>query len=136
MSVRDMPYKLLREYEITPFNSGAICREKRILLSRFATVRNGILYVPQPLVHRVFLPLRQVPAAGRRRVLAMLDFLQSMRTRDEDTITKKAASVLVDLLFKELVRTQLLQWESVKSSRSLIRALSNKCSYLCLESVS
>ena len=66
MSVRDMPYKLLREYKIAPFNT--IFRERRIVLSRLATVRNGMLLVPQPVVHRVFLPLRQVPAAGRRQV--------------------------------------------------------------------
>lgn len=56
MSLRDMPYKLLREYEITPFTSGSIAREGRILLAQFATVTAGLLCClsPDPTFNEFF----------------------------------------------------------------------------------
>lgn len=78
MSVRDMPYTLLRKYEITPFTSGSIGRENRILLSKFARIHGGILFVPRPLVHRVFVPLGSVPARGRKEVIRIMEFLEKV----------------------------------------------------------
>ena len=134
MSLRDMPYKLLREYEITPFTSGCIANEKRLLLCKFATIHGDVLFVPHPLVHRVFLPLRQVPARGRKQVVTMLEFLEDMGTSDSETIAKKAAVILVDRLLDELVRTQLIPRVSVLgTSRALVRHGGNVHSVISAE---
>ena len=63
MSVRDMPYKLLKEYGIAPLGQGVIAQEKRILLTQCATLHRGLLHVPRPLFHRVFLPLVELLSA-------------------------------------------------------------------------
>ena len=88
MSTKDMPYHLLREYNITPVDSGVMARERRLILYRFARVAGGILTIPRPVVHWVFVPLRHLPAEGRRQVVRMLRLLDEIRGGDGDSIAE------------------------------------------------
>ncbi len=59
MSTTDMPYHLLREYDITPIGSGVMARERRLSLLRFANVVGGVLHLFSPVI------LNHLPANGR-----------------------------------------------------------------------
>ena len=122
MSVRDMPYELLKQYQIAPLGSGVIQRENRILLSNCATVdRRGLLTVPVPLIQKVFLPMVEMPSSGRRQVLRLMEFLDKVRVNDRDEISQKAASVLVQQFLDDLVRTgQVARHSALHQARVLV----------------
>ena len=77
MSLKDRPYRLLKDYHITPIESGVIGRLNRICLLNLAVVTSGVLFVPTGGVHRVFIPLNHLPASGRKQVIGLLKFLDS-----------------------------------------------------------
>ena len=121
MSLHNMPYQLLRHYEIAPFTSGVISRERRLVLFKFATIHCGVLFLRQPVMDRVFVPLRQVPPSGRRQVIRMLEFLEMVGTNSRQQISKKAANILVDCFLNQLVKSQLIPRLSVlTSTKSLV----------------
>ena len=98
MSVRDMPYRLLKEYQIAPLGQGVIAEHKRIFLSSCAVVdEHGLLRVPRPMFHRVFLPLVQVPAHARRQVVRMMEFLAMICVSSSKEVAEKAADVLFSM---------------------------------------
>ena len=106
MSVRDMPYKLLKAYEIAPLGQGVISQHNRIVLFQCAVVDNrDILHVPRPLFHRVFLPLVEVPSHARKQVVGMMAFLDAVRVCSGKQLANKAATVLVEQWLDELVRS-------------------------------
>lgn len=81
MAVKDMPYQLLRDYKITPIESGVMATKKRLTLSGQAVLSaNGLLYVPRERVGRVFAHLRELPGQARRQAQKMLNFLEDMKT--------------------------------------------------------
>lgn len=127
MSTKDMPYHLLREYDITPIGSGVMWRERRLSLERFARVVGGILHLSNPAIHRVFVPLRHFPADGRRQVIRMLTLLEDIRASDgSGTVPKKCAEILVKCLVEELVGNNVVVRRSVlTSSKQLV---GNGCS--------
>ena len=124
MSVRDMPYRLLRDYEIAPISSGIIGRKKRILLVQCAAVdSSGLLTVPIPLVDRIFLPLDSMPSQGRREVIRLMEFLEKVRCNDRMALTQKAASVLVDQFLEQLVTSGQVPRPSVlRTVRALVQS--------------
>ena len=72
MLTRDMPYRLLKQYEIAPLKTGVIARENRILLANCAVEdEGGLLSVPLPLVDRVFFPMVEILSHGRRQVFRL-----------------------------------------------------------------
>ena len=104
MSVRDMPYALLREYNIAPLGQGVIARKRRLVLSQCCKVHRGVLHVPRQLFHRVFLPLVELPSYAKRPVIEMLKFLEKLRVSDRREATEKAASILVEQFLEDLIR--------------------------------
>lgn len=94
MSLKDRPYQLLKDYHITPIESGVIGRMNRLYLRGLAVLRGGVLYVPTTVVHKVFIPLRHLPATGKKQVIAMLKFLQTLYTRNLQDI-KKCTQILL-----------------------------------------
>lgn len=60
MSLKDMPYKLLQEYNIMPIEGGVIGSKRRLCLSGIATLHGGVLYVPS--VH----PFERTPWHGTK----------------------------------------------------------------------
>ena len=105
MSVRDMPYRLLKAYEIAPLGQGVISQHNRIVLFQCAVVERDLLHVPHPLFHRVFLPLVEVPAHARNQVVGMMEFLDAVRVCSGKELAVKAATVLVQQWLDELVRS-------------------------------
>lgn len=93
MSTKDMPYHLLREYDVTPIASGVMARERRLSLCRFAHLVGGVLHISSPVVHRVFVPLNHLPADGRRQVVRMLALLEEIRNGDGDSVAEKCAGI-------------------------------------------
>jgi len=122
MSTKDAPYGLLRAYDVTPIGSGVMARERRLCLLRFANVVGGILQIPRPVVHRVFVPLRRLPAEGRRQVVRMLALLEEVRGGDEDSIAGKCAAILVKGLLAELLASNLIPRKAVLMSPSQLVA--------------
>lgn len=114
MSPRDMPYSLLKEYEIAPLGQGVIARHNRIVLNQCAVVVDDRLHVPRPLFHRVFLPLVEVPSHAKRQVVRMMEFLDKIRTSSKKDVAKKAASILVEQFLDELVCTGQVMHFTVK----------------------
>ena len=79
-------------------------------------MRGGILYVPTDVVHRVFIPNNRLPASGRKQVLRLLEFLETMGTRDRQVIKTKCATILVEEYVAELVKSQVVPSRRVLSS--------------------
>ncbi len=119
-----MPYRLLKDYDIAAIGSGCINREHRILLTGCAIVRHdGLLFLPQPLIHRVFLPLRKIPATGKKQAIRMIKFLDQMRCSSKQDLADKAASILVEQYQEELIITGVIPRLAVlKTARSLVGA--------------
>lgn len=123
MSLKDKPYHLLRHYHITPIESGVIGQLNRICLRGSAVLRGGILFVPTATVHRVFIPFKCLPATGRRQVIRMLKFLDTIKSRNIATISNKSAEVLVDEYVECLLECQVISTKKVlKSPLALVRA--------------
>ena len=122
MSTKDMPYRLLRAYDITPIQSGVITRERRLCLSRHAREVGGVLCIPNAVIHRVFVPLRKLPAEGRRQVTRMLDLLEEIHTGDGNSVAEKCAFCLFKALLAELLESHLIPGRAVlKSSSQLVK---------------
>ena len=105
MSLKDMPYKVLRDYNITPIEGGVIGSHRHISLSGSATLLGDILYVPRRRVQRIFVHLRELPGQARKRALRMLDFLDKVKTNDRKVIAEKAAATILTEFVDELVKT-------------------------------
>lgn len=116
MSTKDMPYHLLREYDITPIGSGVMARERRLSLLRFADVVGGVLHLTRPVVHRIFVPLNHLPADGRRQVVRMLGLLEEIRNGDGDSMAGKCAAILVKGFVDELLSNNLVSRRAVLMS--------------------
>ena len=122
MSTKNMPYRLLQAYEITPIQSGVIAKERRLCLSRHAREVGGVLCIPNAVIHRVFVPLRKLPAEGRRQVTRMLDVLEEIHKGDGNSVAEKCASCLFKGLLAELLETHLIPRRAVlKSSSQLVK---------------
>lgn len=123
MSTKDMPYHLLKAYDVTPINSGVMARERRLTLHRFASVVGGVLYIATPVVHRVFVPLRQLPADGRRQVVRMLALLEEIHNGDGNSLADKCGAILLKSLLAELLSSNLVPRKAVlMSSTQLVAA--------------
>lgn len=116
MSTKDMPYHLLREYDITPIDSGVMARERRLSLSRFSRLVGGVLHNTRSVVHRVLVPLNCLPADGRRQVVRMLTLLEEIRTGDGDSLAAKCAAILIKSLLAELLSSSLVLRKGVLTS--------------------
>ena len=130
MSTKDMPYHLLREYNITPIDSGVMAGERHLSLSRFAHVVGGVLHVVSPAIHRVFVPLHHLPAEGRRQVVRMLSLLEEIKRGDGDSLADKCATILVKGFAAELLSSNLVPRRAVLMSASQL--VSNGC---CIHSI-
>lgn len=115
MSVKDMPYDLLRHYNITPIEGGVIAAKRHLSLCGQATLLGGLLHVPRTRVQRIFVHLRELPGQARRQALRMLDFLEKVKTNDRRVITEKAAATLLREFEDELVRGGII------SRRAMLR---------------
>ena len=130
MSTKDMPYHLLREYNITPIDSGVMAGERHLSLSRFAHVVGGVLHVVSPAIHRVFAPLHHLPAEGRRQVVRMLSLLEEIKRGDGDSLADKCDTILVKGFAAELLSSNLVPRRAVLMSASQL--VSNGC---CIHSI-
>ena len=79
MSTKDMPYCLLRDYDITLIGSGIMAWERHWSLLGYAQLTGNVLQITRPVVHRVFVPLNHLPADGRRQVIRMLGLLEEIQ---------------------------------------------------------
>lgn len=113
MSTKDMPYHLLRAYNITPIGSGVIAKERHLSLVGFASVFGDILHLSNPVVHRIFVPLNQLPADGRRQVVRMLKLLEEIQKGDGHSVAEKCAVILVKTFVEELLSTKLVSRRAV-----------------------
>ena len=74
-SYKNLPYKLLKAY-IGPLS--ALCHTRRVNLSRFATLRGGILCIRRPHLE-VWIPLSSLPYSARATATSMLTFLHQLK---------------------------------------------------------
>lgn len=103
-----LTYHLLRQYHITPIESGVINRRNRICLKGLVVLRGGVLYVPTTRVHRVFIPFGNLPSSGRRQVIRLLKFLETVSKGNLQTIKTKCAKILVSEYVDQLVQSQII----------------------------
>ena len=57
---KDMPYSLFRDYDIMPWESGSMARERHLSLQDCARLEGGVLYVPRRRVRRIWVPLEGI----------------------------------------------------------------------------
>lgn len=107
MSTKDMPYGLLKQYDIVPMTSGSMARNRHISLRGRVRLEGGVLYVPRKRVRRIFVPLEGIgTGGGRKEAYDMLQFLDTIKTRRRGDVAKRAARILVDQFAADLVRTR------------------------------
>ena len=102
MSVKDMPYKLLKGYNIMPLHSGLMATHKRLNMTPYAGLSQGMFHIEAPQLERIFLPLQDYSSAARRIILPMIRFVNLMKTSDRTELAEKAATILVEAFEKEL----------------------------------
>lgn len=122
MSTKDMPYHLLREYNITPIDSGVIAKERHLSLSRFASIVGDVLHIPRPKIHRVFVPLRHFPAEGRRQVIRMIGLLQELQSGDGGSLARKCAGILFEQFIEELLCSGIVERKALLMSPKQLAA--------------
>lgn len=108
MSVKDMPYDLLRAFNITPIEGGVMAAKRHLSLCGHATLVGNLLHVPRRRVQRIFVHLRELPGQARRQALRMLEFLESVKTNDGRVIAEKAAATLLTEFVDELVKSGII----------------------------
>ena len=133
MSLKDMPYKVLRDYNITPIEGGVIGSLRHITLSGSATLLGDILYVPRRRVQRIFVHLRELPGQARKQALRMLDFLDKVKTNDRKVIAEKAAATILTEFVDKLVKTGIISRASVLTIPKTL-AFSGGCIFSTVES--
>ena len=97
----NQPYQILKVYDIAPIS--ALHLTKKIDLRRFATTRNGILYIRKPTLQRIYIPTRSLPSSARVTVSTMISFLEQLQTGVRSALAiSRAAKLIIDQLKRDL----------------------------------
>ena len=113
MSVKDMPYRLLRAMDILPLSSGSMARESHLSLTACTSLTRDLLHVLKEGLSAIYVPLQGISTrAGQHQALQAIKFLDSIRTGRRGSMAKRAANTLIDMLVQDLVsKRQVSQWQ-------------------------
>ena len=76
---------------------GSLHVTKKLDLRRFATNRNGILYVRRPMLQRLWIPTSSLPFSAHPTATTMLNFLEKIQVgRTSRLAVARAATIIVD----------------------------------------
>ena len=90
----DQPTNLFKRYGILPLSS--LQQTRKIDLSRFANVQNGVLYISKPAIQRVWIPYSSLSSACRVKATKIIDFLQKLQAgRNSLDAVLNAAKIIV-----------------------------------------
>jgi hypothetical protein len=90
----DQPRYLFKAYDILPLSR--LKATRKIDLKRFATIRNGVLYIRRPAFQRIWIPTTALPNSARASAYSMLNFLEKLRAgrQSVEAITRSAAIIV------------------------------------------
>ena len=122
MTVKDLPYNLLKGYEIMPMHSATMALRNRLTLFRFAAIRGGMLNVTVPQLEGLYLPLAAFSCEARSQIIPMVQFVNACKSSDRNVLAAKAAKVLTEEFFAMLVHEHIIgRPAEVKSCLNLWR---------------
>ena len=97
----NQPYRILAAYDVEP--RSAQKRTNRIDLSRYASTMNGfLLYIEQPAIEKVYVPLTSITGAARSTVMQVLDFLKALKGRQSLHAFSGTAVIIVNIFRNDL----------------------------------
>ena len=105
---KHQPTNLLKAYSVLPRTVHE--RSRRVDLSQYARIRGGVLYIPQPALESIWVPLGALPSSARATAKQLLQFLHTLRDYGDlglrhPRMVERAADIIVLRFKRDLVDT-------------------------------
>ena len=105
---KEQPIRLLQAYDILPL--ARLKQTRKVDLRRFATIRNGVLYIRRPALQRIWIPRSSLPPGTCATVYSMISFLDKLKAgRNTVEATTRAAGIIVGQFKRDLKEMGVVQ---------------------------